>query len=71
MVCSASMATKVTLQSGKTWFYPIKYYCAGSIIEELEKFLLRKISLPITSYGETEKWEETFMMETCEGNFKL
>lgn len=42
MVCSASMATKVTLQSGKTCFYPIKYYCARSIIEELEKFLLRK-----------------------------
>ena len=42
MVCGASMATKVTLQSGKTCFYPIKYYCARSIIEELEKFLLRK-----------------------------
>ena len=42
MVCSASMATKVTLQSGKTCFYSIKYYCVRSIIEELEKFLLRK-----------------------------
>ena len=42
MVCNASMVTRVTLQNGKTCFYPIKYYCARSIIEELEKFLLRK-----------------------------
>ena len=42
MVCNASMATRVTLQSGKTCFYPIRYYCTRSIIEELEKFLLRE-----------------------------
>ena len=42
MVCNNSMVTRVTLQNGKTCFYPIKYYCARSIIEELEKFLLRK-----------------------------
>ena len=35
------MLTRVTLQNGKTCFYPIKYYCANSIIEELETFLLR------------------------------
>ena len=39
--CNATMLTRVTLQNGKTCFYPIKYYCANSIIEELEKFLLR------------------------------
>ena len=42
MVCSASMVTRVTLQNGKTCFYPIRYYCARRIIEELEKFLLLK-----------------------------
>ena len=35
------MLTRVTLQNGKTCFYPIKYYRTNSIIEELEKFLLR------------------------------
>ena len=42
MVCNASLVTKVTLQNGKTCFYPISYYCARSIIEELEKFLLQE-----------------------------
>ena len=42
MVCNASMVTRVTLQNGKSCFYPISYYCTGSIIEELEKFLLRE-----------------------------
>ena len=41
-VCNASLVTKVTLENGKTCFYPIKYYCSNSIIEELEKCLLRK-----------------------------
>jgi len=38
--CNATMLTRVTLQNGKTCFYPIKFFCANSIIEELEKFLL-------------------------------
>ena len=42
MVCNASRVTRVTLQNGKTCFYPISYYFTRSIIEELEKFLLRE-----------------------------
>lgn len=37
MVCNTNMVPRVTLQNGKTCFYPIRYYCARSIIEELEK----------------------------------
>ena len=34
--------TKVTLKNGKPCFYPIKYYCSNSIIDELEKLVFRK-----------------------------
>ena len=37
MTCNATIVTTVTLQNGKSRFYPIKYYCTNSIIEELEK----------------------------------
>lgn len=39
--CNATIVTRVTLQNGKSCFYPIKYYCTNSIIEELEKFVQR------------------------------
>lgn len=42
MVCNATMITRVVLQNGKTSFYPIKYYCSNSIIDELEKLVMRK-----------------------------
>ena len=42
MTCNATIVTRVTLQNGKSCFYPIKYYCTNSIIEELEKFVQRQ-----------------------------
>ena len=39
---NATLVTKVTLKNGKPCFYPIKYYCSNSIIDELEKLVFRK-----------------------------
>lgn len=42
MTCNATVVTRVTLQNGKSCFYPIKYYCTNSIIKEFEKFVQRQ-----------------------------
>ena len=70
MVCSSSMATKVTLQSGKTCFYPIKSYCTRSIIEESEKFLWKHFGSNCDLWRKREMGGDLwmFMMETCGGN---
>ena len=40
--CNSPLVTKVILKNGKEVFYPIKYYCANSITDQLEKLVLKK-----------------------------
>ena len=39
--CNATLVRKVILKDKKEQFYPIKYYCYNSIINELERLLLK------------------------------
>ena len=40
--CGAKLTSKVTLNNGKTCFYPIKYFCSNSIIRELERLVQKE-----------------------------
>ena len=68
LTCDATLVTKVTLQNGKTCFYPIKYYCSNSIIDQLEKLVLRK-DFPINCelWRKREVGENTFA-DVYDGN---
>ena len=68
MVCNASMVTRVTLQNGKTCFYPIRYYCARSIIEELERFLLRKNFASNCELWRNREVREGLLADVYDGN---
>lgn len=67
-VCNATLVTRVTLQNGKTCFYPIKYYCANSIIEELEKCLLRKNFASSCELWRKRQMKEGFLADVYDGN---
>jgi len=55
-ICNSALLTKVTHTNGKVWYYPIKYYCCNSIIDDLEKLLLRN-----NFAASCELWRERHM----------
>lgn len=68
MTCNATMVTKVILQNGKACFYPIKYYCINSIIDELEKFLLRKNFATSCELWRNRNVAEDMLADVYDGN---
>lgn len=68
MTCNATIVTKVILQNGKSCFYPIKYYCSNSIIDELEKFLLRKNFASSCELWRNRSIGEDMLADVYDGN---
>ena len=64
--CNATLVRKVILKDKKEQFYPIKYYCYNSIINELERLLL-KSGFP----DSCEEWRNHQGTDSCDDDDQL
>lgn len=70
VTCNAAIVYKTQLKNGKSYFYPIKYYCYNSIVNSMERLLKKEDFAEKCEKWKSRSMEDDKMADVYDGKLR-